>query len=115
MAASQIFKTQIGINWLCSTIHQSPGNFLWLMPTGKLHKRIAGRIDKSIAAVKVVTPLVAAPRSRDAMNNQDTKEYIGGTLFIATAGAAANLSEVPARRVAFDEVDRAEANVGGGR
>ncbi len=113
MAASQIFKTQVGLNWLCSTIHQSPGNFLWLMPTGKLHKRIAARIDKSIAAVSAITSLVAKPRSRDALNNQDTKEYVGGALIIATAGAAANLSEVPARRVAFDEVDRAEANVGG--
>ena len=83
------------------------------MPTGNLHKRIAARIDKSFAAVPVVTPLVAKPKSRDALNNQNTKEFTGGTLFVATAGAAANLSEVPARYVAFDEVDRAEANVGG--
>lgn len=113
MCASQMFKTQVALNWLCSTIYQSPSNFLWLMPTGKLHKRIAGRIDKTFAAVPVIQERVAQPHSRDAANNLDTKEYIGGTLFIATAGAAANLSEVPARRVAFDEVDRADANVNG--
>ena len=113
MVASQMFKTQIALNWLGSTIHQSPSNFLWLMPTGKLHKRIAARIDKTIAAVQVLKERVAKPNSRDAQNNQDTKEYIGGALFIATAGAAANLSEVPARRVAFDEIDRAEINVDG--
>ena len=111
--ASQMFKTQIALNWFGSTVHQSPSNFLWLMPTGKLHKRIAARIDKTIAAVPVLTERVAKPNSRDAQNNQDTKEYIGGALFIATAGAAANLSEVPARRVAFDEIDRAEMNVDG--
>lgn len=113
MCASQMFKTQIALNWLCSTIYQSPSNILWLMPTGKLHKRIAARIDKTFKAIPELAERVAPPHSRDAMNNMDTKEYIGGTLFIATAGAAANLSEVPARRVAFDEVDRAEANVNG--
>lgn len=112
MVASQMFKTQVALNWFGSTVHQSPANFLWLMPTGKLHKRIAARIDKTIAAVPVLRKRVAKPNSRDALNNLDTKEYIGGSLFIATAGSAANLSEVPARRIAFDEVDRAEANVG---
>jgi phage terminase large subunit GpA-like protein len=106
MVASQMYKTQIGLNWLGSTIHQSPSNFLWLMPTGGLQKRISGRIDKTIKAVEVLAERVAKPNSRSAKNNQDTKEYIGGTLFIFTAGSAANLSEVPARYVIIDEIDR---------
>lgn len=113
MVASQMFKTQISLNWFAATVHQSPSNFLWLMPTGKLHKRIAARIDKTIAAVDALRDRVAKPNSRSAINNMDTKEYLGGTLFIATAGSAANLAEVPARRVAIDEVDRCEANVDG--
>lgn len=113
MVASQMFKTQVSLNWFGSTVHQSPSNFLWLMPTGKLHKRIAARIDKTIAAVDVLKERVAKPNSRSSINNIDTKEYLGGTLFIATAGSAANLAEVPARRVAIDEVDRCEANVDG--
>lgn len=113
MVSSQQFKTQVALNWFGSTVHQSPSNFLWLMPTGTLQKRIAGRIDKTIAAVPVLRDLVAKPNSRDAKNNLDIKEYIGGSLFIATAGSAANLSELPARRVAIDEVDRCEENVDG--
>lgn len=113
MVSSQQFKTQVCINWFSSTVHQSPSNFLWLMPTGQLHKRIAGRIDKTIAAIPVLRDLVAKPNSRDAKNNLDIKEYIGGSLFIATAGSAANLSELPARRVAIDEVDRCQQNVDG--
>lgn len=113
MVASQMFKTQVSLNWFGSTVHQSPSNFLWLMPTGKLHKRLAARIDKTIAAVDVLRERTAKPNSRSAINNIDTKEYVGGTLFIATAGSAANLAEVPARRVAIDEVDRCEANVDG--
>lgn len=111
MVASQMFKTQIALNFLCSTIHQQPANFLWLMPTGKLAKRISKRIDKTIAAVPCVKERVADPRSRDASNNQDAKEYDGGTLFIATAGSAANLAEVPARYLVYDEIDRSDVNV----
>jgi phage terminase large subunit GpA-like protein len=113
MGASQMLKTQVGLNWFCSTVHQSPANFLWILPTGKLAKRTSARVSKTIAAVPEVRERVAAPRSRDSLNTLDTKDYIGGSLHIVTAGAAANLSEIPARRVLFDEVDRAEANVNG--
>ena len=113
MGASQMLKTQVGLNWFGASVHQSPSNFLWLVPTGKLQKRAASRIDKTIAAVPVLQQRVAKPHSRDQANNNDQKEYIGGTLTLATAGAAANLSELPARRVLFDEVDRAKENVGG--
>jgi phage terminase large subunit GpA-like protein len=113
MGASQMLKTQVGLNWFCSTVHQSPANFLWILPTGKLAKRTSARVSKTIAAVPEVRERVAAPRARDSVNTLDTKEYIGGSLHIVTAGAAANLSEIPARRVLFDEVDRAENNVNG--
>ena len=113
MGASQMLKTQVALNFLCCTIHQSPSNFLWLVPTGKLHKRTSSRIDKTFAAVPKVTERVAKPGSRDAAYNNDVKEYIGGALYIASAGAAANLSELPARYVVYDEIDRSEANIGG--
>lgn len=111
--ASQMLKTQVGLNWFAASVHQSPSNFLWLVPTGKLHKRAAARIDKTIAAVPQLRERVAKPHSRDSNNNNDIKEYIGGALYIATAGAAANLSELSVRRVLFDEIDRAKDNVGG--
>lgn len=111
MAASQMLKTQLALNWFCYIVHQHPSNFLWLMPTGKLQKRIVQRIDKVIEAVDVVRPRVAPPGSRIATNSQDIKVFQGGTLYIATAGSAANLAEVPAKYVSFDEIDRAELDV----
>lgn len=113
MGASQMLKTQVGLNWFGASVHQSPSNFLWILPTGKLQRRTSSRIAKTIEAVPELRERVAPPRSRDSVNTTDTKEYIGGALTIVTAGAAANLSELPARRVLFDEVDRAQANVGG--
>ncbi len=71
------------------------------------------RIDKTIASIPQIQERVAKPHSRDSNNNNDIKEYIGGALYLATAGAAANLSELSVRRVLFDEIDRAKDNVGG--
>lgn len=111
--ASQMLKTQVGLNFLGETVHQRPKNFLWLVPTGKLHKRAASRIDKVVAATDVLRQRFAKPNSRDASNNNDIKAYPGGALYLATAGAAANLSELSVTYVVYDEVDRSKENVGG--
>lgn len=111
--ASQMLKTQVALNFLGETVHQRPKNFLWLVPTGKLHKRAAARIDKTVAAVPVLRDRFARPGSRVSTNNNDIKAYAGGALYIATAGAAANLSELSVTYVVYDEVDRSKDNVGG--
>ncbi len=111
MAASQLLKTQVAINWLSASIHQAPGNMLTLLPSGNVAKRVSARIGKTIDAVPVLRERVAAPRSRDSRNTMDTKEFTGGTLYITTAGSAANLAEIPARYVYGDEIDRWEVSV----
>jgi phage terminase large subunit GpA-like protein len=111
MAASQLLKTQIAINWMCASIHQAPGNILTLLPSGNVAKRVSARIGKTIDAVPELRERVASPRSRDSRNTLDTKEYKGGTLYITTAGSAANLAEIPARYVYGDEIDRWEVSV----
>ena len=111
MVASQLLKTQVGINWLSASIHQAPANMLVLLPSLGLAKRVSGRIGKTIDEVAPLRERVAAPRSRDSRNTIDTKEFIGGTLYITTAGSAANLAEIPARYVYGDEVDRWEVSV----
>lgn len=111
--ASQMLKTQVGLHFLCETIHQRPKNFLWLVPTGKLHKRAVERIDKVIKATPVIRDKVAKRQSRKATNNNDIKSYPGGALYLATSGAAANMSELAVTYVVYDEIDRSKENVGG--
>ncbi|MCK9212899.1 MAG: phage terminase large subunit family protein [Rhodoferax sp.] len=111
--ASQMLKTQVALNFLGETVHQRPKNFLWVVPTGKLHKRAASRIDKVVAAVPVLRERFARPSSRVSTNNNDQKAYPGGALYIVTAGAAANLSELSVTYVVYDEVDRSKDNVNG--
>lgn len=109
--ASQMMKTQIALNWIGGCIHMAPANILTLLPTGGLAKRVSSRIDKTVKAVDVLRERVASTRSRDARNTLDTKEFEGGTLYATTAGSAANLSELSARYIYGDEVDRWDVDV----
>lgn len=113
MGASQLMKTQVGLNWVAGSIHQAPANVLTLLPTLNIAKRVSSRIGDVIRAVPVLKERVAEPRSRDSKNTIDTKEFDGGTLYITTAGSASNLAEIPARYIWGDEVDRWETNVDG--
>lgn len=111
MVASQLMKTQIALNWIGGCIHMAPANILMLLPSLALAKRVSGRVGKTIDATPVLRKRVAAPRSRDARNTMDTKEFEGGTLYATTAGSASNLAELAARYIYGDEVDRWDVDV----
>lgn len=112
MVASQLMKTQIALNWIGGLIHMAPSNILTLLPSLGLAKRVSSRIGKTIDVTPELRERVAGSRSRDARNTLDTKEFEGGSLYITTAGSAANLSELSARYIYGDEVDRWDVDVG---
>lgn len=112
MVASQLMKTQIALNWIGGLIHMVPSNILTLLPSLSLAKRVSSRISKTIKATPVLRERVAANRSRDARNTMDTKEFEGGSLYVTTAGSAANLAELSARYIYGDEIDRWDVDVG---
>lgn len=111
MVASQLMKTQIALNWMGGCMHMAPANMLVLMPTNILAKRVSGRIAKTIEAVPELSAITASSKSRDTRNTLDTKEFQGGSMFIATAGSASNLAEMSARYIYGDEVDRWDVDV----
>lgn len=106
IGASQLLKTQCGINWTCASIDQAPANMLVLLPTTNLAKRVSSRLQKTFDAVRTLRDKISRSRSRDSRNTIDTKEFAGGSLYITTAGSAANLAEVPARYIWGDEIAR---------
>jgi phage terminase large subunit GpA-like protein len=110
--ASQMLKTQVALNWLLASAHRAPGNALVLEPTDTLAKRLSARIQKCIRDVSALQTVFAPPRSRDSRNTVFAKDFTGGTMYIATAGSAANLAEIPARYVYVDEASRLDDNVG---
>lgn len=117
MVASQMLKTQVFICAALGWMKCAPANILALEPTDGLAKRLSARLSKSITACSALDGVVAEPRSRDRRNTIDAKEFDGGTLYITTAGAEANLAEIAARYIFCDEIDRegwAEKNGGEG-
>jgi phage terminase large subunit GpA-like protein len=110
MVASQLMKTQIALNWIGGLIHMAPSNILTLLPSLGLAKRVSSRISKTIKATPVLRERVAT--GSGAINTMDTKEFEGGSLYVTTAGSAANLSELSARYVYGDEIDRWEVDIG---
>jgi phage terminase large subunit GpA-like protein len=111
--ASQMLKTQVALNWLMASAHRAPADMLILEPTDGLAKRLSARIQKTIREVPVLQTVFARPRSRDSRNTVFAKEFNGGTAYIATAGAAANLAEIPARYWYVDEASRLAESVDG--
>ena len=111
--ASQMLKTQIGLNWMCACIHRAPANILAIEPTDQLAKRLSARLTQTIRDVPALRAVIAPQRSRDSRNTVGAKDYEGGTIYIVTGGSASNLAEIPARYIYIDEVDRLEASVDG--
>jgi phage terminase large subunit GpA-like protein len=114
MVASQLMKTQVGLNWLGALADQAPANGLVLLPTLPLAKRVSSRVDKTIQAVPRLREVFVPPRSRDARYTIDTKETRDGSAwYVTTAGSASNLAEIPCRYIYGDEIDRWDVDVDG--
>jgi phage terminase large subunit GpA-like protein len=112
--ASQMFKTQTALNWIAAIIHRKPRNILALQPTDTLVKRFSARVSTMIRNVPVLRERVAARKSRDSRNTVQAKDFLGdATLYMNTAGSAANLAEVSAPYIYVDEIDRLQLNVDG--
>lgn len=112
--ASQMFKTQTALNWIASLIHRRPKNILALEPTDTLVKRFSARVAAMIRNVPELRECVAAVKSRDSRNTVQAKDFKGdATIYMNTAGSAANLAEVSAPYIYFDEIDRAQLDVDG--
>lgn len=111
--ASQMLKTQIGMNFLAGMAHRRPGNMLVLEPTTSLAKRLSARVSKTIRDVPQLEAIFAKARSRDSRNSTFSKQFEGGTMHIATFGSAANLRELSAPYVYVDEVDGGDRDVDG--
>jgi phage terminase large subunit GpA-like protein len=110
--ASQMFKTQTALNWIGALIHRRPRNILALEPTDNLVKRFSARVSTMIRNVPELRERVSAAKSRDSRNTVQAKDFLGdATLYMNTAGSAANLAEVSAPYIYVDEIDRLELNV----
>ncbi len=107
MAASQVGKTEVLLNWLGYIIDHAPAPTLVVQPTvdtaEKYSKqRIAPMIDLSPSLSEKVPPA----RSRDSGNTTLVKDFPGGMLVMTGSNAASSLASMPIKNLGLDETDR---------
>lgn len=107
MAASQVGKTEVLLNWIGYTVDHDPAPMLVVQPTvdtaEKYSKqRIAPMIDLSERLLAKIPPA----RSRDSGNTTLVKDFPGGMLVMTGSNAASSLASMPIKKLALDETDR---------
>lgn len=106
MCATQLVKSEAGLNWLGSIIDQTPAPIMIVQATVETAKRYSKqRIGPMIQSCPALAEKVRDSRSRDSGNTTLMKEFPGGAMVITGANSAAGLASMPARYVHFDERD----------
>lgn len=112
MAASQVGKTEVLLNWIGYTIDHAPAPMLVVQPTvdtaEKYSKqRIAPMIDHSDR----LREKIPSARSRDSGNTTLVKDFPGGMLVMTGSNAASSLASMPIKKLGLDETDRYPTDV----
>jgi phage terminase large subunit GpA-like protein len=106
MKGSQVGGTEVGLNWVGSTVENAPGLGLFVMPTTESARRnVRVRIDPLIEATPSLAARVVKARSRDPGNTATLKSFPGGQWAFVGANSAVGLRSTPARYLFLDEVD----------
>lgn len=107
MAAAQVLKTEVVLNWAFSVIDQDPASMLIVQPTEKAVKDfVSQRLDPAIEAMPRIREKVPPARRRDSGNRITEKNYPGGVLYLGWANSPSELASKPIKYLAMDEVDR---------
>ncbi|MFA5941426.1 MAG: phage terminase large subunit family protein [Sinimarinibacterium sp.] len=104
--ATQLVKSETGLNWLGWIIDQNPGPVMIVQATVENGKRyVHQRINPMIRNCPSLRSKVKEARSRDSANTTFMKQFPGGFLVITGANSGAGLASMPARFLHFDERD----------
>lgn len=106
MWASQVAKTEVGLNWLGRAIHLDPGPILWCTSTeAQLQKLSQRRLDPMLDA-EPLRDLVARRKGRESQRTMASISFVNGSLNLVSANSPSGLSSDPIRYAVCDEVDR---------
>lgn len=106
--AAQGAGTEILLNALGCWMHQHPDSTMMVLPTiGSAKKFVRTRFDRMVDVTPVLRAIVAEPRSRDASNTTQLKEFGEGrdSLVFAGANSGPDLRSYPSRFIIADEID----------
>lgn len=114
MCATQLLKSEAGLNWVGCVIDEMPATVMIVQATVNTAKRYSRqRITPMINNSPSLRKKVANQLSRDVANSMGMKEFPGGVLIITGANSGAELASMPAKYIHFDEVDDYPQDVDG--
>ena len=106
--ASQVGKTEVGLNWIGYVMEHAPAAMLVVVPTLEVRKKWhLQRLAPMLRATPVLRELFS-DRKRDAANSEDIKTFPGGLLVMAGANSPSSLASMPIKYILCDEVDSYE-------
>jgi phage terminase large subunit GpA-like protein len=112
MAASQVGKTEVLLNWIGYVIDHAPAPMLVVQPTvDTAEKYSKQRIAPMIELSERLTEKVPPARSRDSGNTTLVKDFPGGMLVMTGSNAASSLASMPIKNLGLDETDRYPTDV----
>ena len=107
MAASQVLKTEVLLNWVFESIDQDPGPMLIVQPTEKAVKDfVSQRLEPAIDMMPRIRVKIPNARKRDSGNKITEKNFPGGVLYLGWSNSPSELASKPIKKLALDEVDR---------
>ena len=107
MAASQVGKTEVLLNWIGYTVDHDPAPMLVVQPTvDTAEKYSKQRIAPMIELSDRLQAKIPPARSRDSGNTTLVKDFPGGLLVMTGSNAASALASMPIKKLALDEADR---------
>lgn len=107
MAASQVLKTEVLLNWVFESIDQDPGPMLIVQPTEKAVKDfVSQRLEPAIDMMPRIRAKIPNARKRDSGNKITEKNFPGGVLYLGWSNSPSELASKPIKKLALDEVDR---------
>lgn len=114
IAGAQVSKTQVGLNFVCSAIDQTPGPILIVQPTETIAKKVSNqRLGQMIQDCPVLSKKVLEDKTKDTTNTMLAKTFPGGVLYVTGANSAAGLRSMPVRFLMMDEIDAYPRDVDG--
>lgn len=114
MWGAQTGKTQLINCGQAYFIAQRPSSQMMMQPSqGDLKTWLETKFTPMVEANPVLTELMAKPRARDGVNNQQMKSYPGGWLMFAWSGSPKTMRGRSAPKIWCDEVDGYERTAEG--
>jgi phage terminase large subunit GpA-like protein len=110
MWASQLGKSNVGVNWIGYLIDCAPTVFMYLLPNETSYKKLVNGPIKSLEN-PLHHPRIAAKikaLGKDATLNQSQRDFLGGRGYYATAGSPSSVAQSSICKIILDEPDRME-------